>query len=180
MTIWSLLGAFDWNSALTRQDGWYESGAFDVSSVVPKETAIAAYVRKLTGCETRELHACDGPGWWRMPSRLEFEPCSRVNSEDAAKPPLSAQRRPLAILGTAHPLASWLRRACFMRNLAVCTEMDDAAWAVIDCTNDGYVLAHEQPLLQEAHALLDWLIDSGERYVFADKWNRRTDSGPAA
>lgn len=180
MTIWSLLGAFDWNSALTRQDGWYESGAFDVSSVVPKETAIAAYVRKLTGRETRELHACEGPGWWRMPSRLEFEPCSRVSEEAGGAPSLATQRRPLVILGGAHPLAAWLRRACFMRNLEVRTQLDEGAWAVIDCTNDGYVPARETPLLAEAHALLDWLIDSGERYVYADKWNRRTDSGPAA
>ncbi len=31
VTSWALLGSFDWNSLLTRQAGFYEPGAFDVS-----------------------------------------------------------------------------------------------------------------------------------------------------
>jgi dTDP-4-dehydrorhamnose reductase len=180
MTIWSLLGAFDWNSALTRQDGYYESGAFDVSSVVPKETAIAAYVRSLTGREARELPACEGAGWWRMPSRLEFEPCSRLRAHVAAPPPVHAERKPLVIYGDAHPLAAWLRRACAIRNLEVRTQPDPLAWAVVDCGGSCDIRRDETPPLAQAHALLDWLIDSGEAYVCAGKWSRRTDAGPAA
>jgi dTDP-4-dehydrorhamnose reductase len=170
MTIWSLLGAFDWNSALTRQDGYYESGAFDVSSVIPRETAIAAYVRALTGRQTRELPACEGSGWWRMPSRLEFMPCSGLSADGALPQEQYARRRPLVILGDRHPLAPSLLRACAMRNLEVRTEPDERAWAVVECTAEPDTLRHEKPLMTQAHALLDWLVDSGERSVRVERW----------
>lgn len=68
MTIWSLLGAFDWNSQLTRQDGYYESGAFDVGEGTLRETPIAAYIRGLSGIA--QCPPCEGEGWWQQPTRL--------------------------------------------------------------------------------------------------------------
>jgi dTDP-4-dehydrorhamnose reductase len=171
MTVWSLLGAFDWNSALTRQDGYYESGAFDVSSVVPKETAVAAYVRALSGRPARELPACDGAGWWRLPSRLQFEPTFRTGSGKSA--PQLAQREPcrmLAILGDGHPLAQALRRACAVRNLPVSDRDEGNAWAVVDCTTGRTLNRPRETLMQDAHSLLDWLMDSGRRSVRIDEW----------
>jgi dTDP-4-dehydrorhamnose reductase len=41
VTVWSLLGAYDWNSLVTRADGFYEPGAFDLRSPFPRSTAIA-------------------------------------------------------------------------------------------------------------------------------------------
>ncbi|WP_315889730.1 hypothetical protein [Kovacikia minuta] len=41
------MGTYDWNSLVTRADGFYEPGVFDVRSTVPRPTAIAAMVRAL-------------------------------------------------------------------------------------------------------------------------------------
>ncbi len=72
ITAWSLLGAFDWNSALTRQDGYYESGAFEVSDGTLRETPVAKYIRQLARGSRTEPRSCTGPGWWRRPERLTY------------------------------------------------------------------------------------------------------------
>ncbi len=78
MTVWSLLGAFDWNSMLTECSGYYEFGAFDVSGEAPRETLLAQYIRALTGIQLRKFTECAGRGWWSRPERLLHEACSRV------------------------------------------------------------------------------------------------------
>jgi len=47
VTAWALLGAFDWDSLLTRPDGRYEAGAFDVSGKEPRPTNVAAELARL-------------------------------------------------------------------------------------------------------------------------------------
>lgn len=42
VTAWALLGSYDWNSMLTRFEGHYESGIFDVRGGKPRPTALAA------------------------------------------------------------------------------------------------------------------------------------------
>lgn len=69
LTVWSLLGAFDWNTMQTRQDGHYESGAFDVSSGTALETPLADYVRRMAAQRNRLVHV-PGTGWWERPDRV--------------------------------------------------------------------------------------------------------------
>jgi dTDP-4-dehydrorhamnose reductase len=81
VTVWSLLGAYNWNCLLTRDEGHYEPGAFDLRRGEPQPTALAALVRELaTGCEP-EHPALNIPGWWRRPERL-LHP--RVQREEIA------------------------------------------------------------------------------------------------
>ena len=62
MTIWALLGAFDWNSLVTRDEGHYEPGAFDLRSSEPRPTALATLIRELA-TEGRGSHpVLDMPG----------------------------------------------------------------------------------------------------------------------
>lgn len=72
LTVWSLFGAFDWHSLVTRDDGWYEPGAFDVSGPEPQETEVASWVR--TRADGREPNhpALATLGWWRRPIRLLY------------------------------------------------------------------------------------------------------------
>jgi dTDP-4-dehydrorhamnose reductase len=51
VTVWALLGLFDWDSLVTREQGHYESGAFDVRAAEPRPTAIAGLVRSLAAGE---------------------------------------------------------------------------------------------------------------------------------
>lgn len=79
VTTWALLGSYDWNSLLTQNAGFYEPGAFDVSSGTPRETGLVPLLRHLSGGGDIEgwvaLHPEVGlPGWWRQDPRLTLPP----------------------------------------------------------------------------------------------------------
>src|SRR4028119_1225628 len=47
ITSWSLLGAYDWNSLVTRDAGHYEPGVFDLRGSHPRPTALAQMLKDL-------------------------------------------------------------------------------------------------------------------------------------
>ncbi len=114
VTAWSLLGAFDWDSLLTRNAGHYECGVFDVSSGAPRPTALAHYLRRLA--EDPEVSSgIEGRGWWRRDIRY-FESLRRTQ----ARTPHRSRRklhRPLLITGATGTLGQALARACRHREL---------------------------------------------------------------
>jgi dTDP-4-dehydrorhamnose reductase len=61
---WSAFGAFDWASLVTRRDGAYESGLFDVRSPAPRRTALASMVCSLASTGAWRHPTLDGAGWW--------------------------------------------------------------------------------------------------------------------
>ncbi|MFD2569579.1 family 1 glycosylhydrolase [Spirosoma soli] len=66
VTAWALLGSYDWHCLLTRQEGVYEPGAFDVSTGELRPTELAELVGRLaTGNNPHEL-VPEGPGWWQL------------------------------------------------------------------------------------------------------------------
>lgn len=71
VTSWALLGSFDWNSLLTREDNYYEPGAFDVFDGDPQPTLLAEMIRELAAGRRFEHPFLSEPGWWRRESRLE-------------------------------------------------------------------------------------------------------------
>jgi dTDP-4-dehydrorhamnose reductase len=71
VTVWALLGSFDWNSLVTRAAGHYEAGAFDVSRGDVRPTALAGAVRALARNGHYEHPFLNSPGWWRSPEPLE-------------------------------------------------------------------------------------------------------------
>ncbi|CAN7276964.1 sugar nucleotide-binding protein [Phenylobacterium sp. LjRoot225] len=121
ITAWALLGAFDWNSLLTRHIGHYEVGAFDVRPPEPRPTAVAGELARI-GSGSGERHpGCDGPGWWRRDLRLEFQPVYRTVETPEPRAEWSAaagSRRPLLITGATGTLGKALARACEWRGLA--------------------------------------------------------------
>lgn len=75
VTAWALFGAFDWNSLVTREDGHYEPGAFDVRTSPPRQTAVADAIVELAGGAAASTD--QAVGWWRRADRLlypVFEP----------------------------------------------------------------------------------------------------------
>jgi dTDP-4-dehydrorhamnose reductase len=72
VAMWALLGSFDWDVLVTRHDGSYEPGAFDIRGDMPRPTALAAAVRELSQGRMFQHPVLQSEGWWRRPSRLRM------------------------------------------------------------------------------------------------------------
>ena len=123
VTAWSLLGAYDWNTLVTRVTGHYEPGVFDLRAPNPRPTALAGLLRDLgAGREPRHpLLAI--PGWWRRPERLIYawtvddipeDPGSRPQPTAAGVSP--ARLQPILIIG-ATPLGRGFADLCAERGI---------------------------------------------------------------
>lgn len=121
VTVWALLGTYDWNSLVTERRGYYEPGAYDLRCTPPRPTALAALMQALaTGRDARHPVLGHGEGWWRRPiGRFLCEP----PIDGVLPPPAPARRhstsppRPLLILGGSGTLGSAFVRICAARDL---------------------------------------------------------------
>jgi dTDP-4-dehydrorhamnose reductase len=162
VTAWSLLGAYDWNSLLTRAAGHYEPGVFDLRAPQPRPTALARLIRDLASGRDPEMAVLDSPGWWRRLKRLCYPPVNRRPHEVANTLQGVSMKdkpaRPLLITGATGTLGRAFAKICEARGLAYRLlsrhEMDiaDAAaveramieyepWAVVNTA--GYVRVDE-------------------------------------
>jgi len=111
VTAWALLGSFNWNSLVTRDEGHYEPGAFDVRGPVPRPTALATVVRSLASRETPVHPVLDSAPWWRRPERLIYT-AARPSSHTRA------DASPVLIIGSTGTLGRAFQRICEQRGLA--------------------------------------------------------------
>ena len=168
VTAWALLGTLDWNSLLTRQNGHYEVGAFDVRADPPRPTALAHELQRIAAGSPAVHPATQGPGWWRRDIRLQFRPVFRTVDAPDPRPEIRTPERPartLLIAGATGTLGKALARACEWRGidyrLTSRAEMplDDAAaigrlldaaepWAVINAA--GWVRVDDAEAAAEA------------------------------
>lgn len=123
LTVWSVFGAFDWNSLLCEHCGHYEPGAFDVSSGRPRPTALASVVRKLAQGKRSRQPLYQLSGWWDRPMRLLYPPVISGSSTSGVvrmpveRTPMKIQ--PLLIVGASGTLAGAFARICEIRNIPV-------------------------------------------------------------
>lgn len=80
LTIWSLLGVYDWDCLVTRDQGHYEPGAFDVRWPTPRPTPLADLAAQLARGHRPTHPLLDQPGWWRRPERLLYPPLSAAGA----------------------------------------------------------------------------------------------------
>ena len=124
VTSWSLFGAEDWNSMMTRQDNHYESGAFDARYQPPEPTIIAEAIRSLVLSGEFDHPVLDQSGWWHADD---------MNTEPA---------RPLVLEGFSR-ISSALEEHCNLRRLrtVLATANEDRsslfdrhrAWGLVRC-----------------------------------------------
>lgn len=114
VTVWSLLGAYGWNSLLTGNFDHYEAGAFDVQSGTPRETAIARMIRQLASGNNKFHPVLQGKGWWEMPARILYG--AAVLSKNISN---GVSCVPVMVLGTDTALGKRFLEMCNQRNLAV-------------------------------------------------------------
>ena len=119
VTAWAALGTRDWSSLVTRLDGDYEPGLFDVRAPEPRPTALARMAGALATTGTFDHPALGNPGWWRCADRLlypEHDTVPAVASADRSPSPASG--RPVLITGASGTLGTALARLCAERGLA--------------------------------------------------------------
>jgi len=114
VTVWSLFGCVDWNSLLTQDNRFYESGVFDVRGKDIRPTALAGAVASLAATGSFDHPVLDGAGWWRRPDRYFTPPAAAP----AAPQVIVSQPRKLVITGGTGTLGRALARICDHRSLA--------------------------------------------------------------
>lgn len=82
VTVWSLLGSWDWHCLVTRDEGRYEPGVFDVRSGGPEPTPLAELVTNLASGR-QSLSSSLGLGWWEKPERLLYPAVDRQGHDIA-------------------------------------------------------------------------------------------------
>jgi dTDP-4-dehydrorhamnose reductase len=103
VTAWSLLGAYDWNSLLTRENFFYEPGVFDIADQKNvRPTALVKLVRGLAERGDYSHPLLEQKGWW--------------NKKDSLRTKKTA---PIVIIGKHGTLASAFRRICKLRSIPI-------------------------------------------------------------
>ncbi|MEH6436526.1 family 1 glycosylhydrolase [Massilia sp. DD77] len=121
VTVWALLGSFDWNCLVTECRGYYEPGPFDVRGGTPRPTAVATLMRELSSGRPLSNPVLQGEGWWRRPGRFLCKPVatSTAVADLAVRGQFkSAHVQPILITGATGTLGSAFARICEKRNLA--------------------------------------------------------------
>jgi dTDP-4-dehydrorhamnose reductase len=72
MTFWALLGSFYWNQLVTRDNGHYEPGVFDIRSGIPVATELAKVVEQIAQGRSPNHPALSSQGWWEAEERFCF------------------------------------------------------------------------------------------------------------
>lgn len=122
VTAWSAFGAFDWHNLLTRREGRYEPGVYDLRAPRPRPTALATMLRDLAAHGRHYHPVLDSPGWWHRLDRLCYPPVARM--PNAAIVPTSSvckggeRSRPLLITGATGTLGRAFARVCQQRGLS--------------------------------------------------------------
>jgi dTDP-4-dehydrorhamnose reductase len=158
VTVWALLGSYDWNCLVTACKGYYEPGPFDVRSGSPRPTAVAGLMRELAAGQPPSHPALKGQGWWRRAGRTNVQPVATRSVITSLQPEHhclgSEKMQPVLITGATGTLGSAFARTCKQRDLEYVVlnrqEMDIAVaesveaavaryrpWAIINAS--GYV-----------------------------------------
>lgn len=112
VTAWALLGSFEWCNLLTRIDGKYEPGLFDVRSVEPRATALTKLVRSLANINDYDHPVLQEDGWWQRPIAITYNLDEEtISSKEKNK----AFVRPLVIIGKTGTLGKAFSRICGYR-----------------------------------------------------------------
>jgi dTDP-4-dehydrorhamnose reductase len=140
VTVWALLGSFDWNSLVTQSTGHYETGPLDVRFAQPRPTALAGMMRELSAGTPLSHPVLHGRGWWRRGGRFLCPPVATADAPTSLPFPLhrlaAGNAAPILIAGASGTLGRAFARICEQRCLAFRLlsrrEMDIADAASVD------------------------------------------------
>jgi dTDP-4-dehydrorhamnose reductase len=111
VTAWAMLGSYDWCSLLTKPEGIYEPGVFDVRSYPPRPTILASCIKAVSENKTFTHPVLDVKGWWKRKERIIYG----VSSEEETSGIENA--RTILITGKTGTLGKAFERICRSRGL---------------------------------------------------------------
>ncbi|HVF51690.1 MAG TPA: family 1 glycosylhydrolase [Pyrinomonadaceae bacterium] len=118
VTAWSLLGAYDWHNLLTRAEGRYEPGVYDLRAPQPRPTALAAMLKDLAAGRAHDHPVLDAPGWWHRLERLQYPPHAAQTATPQGVKMTRGTTRTLLINGATGTLGKAFARLCEVRGLS--------------------------------------------------------------
>jgi dTDP-4-dehydrorhamnose reductase len=163
VTAWAALGTQDWSSLVTRLDGRYEPGLFDVRSPTPRPTALAAMTRALASEGSCTHPALESPGWWRCTGRVAYGP--GATGDDESFNGTGTDARPILVTGARGTLGSAVLRLCRERGLAG-----------VGSTRDQLDIADRDAVRRVLDELRPWAVINAAGYVRVDDAEREPDA----
>lgn len=118
VTVWSLLGTYDWDSLVTQPRNHYEPGAFDVRGPRPRPTALARLAADLAADRLPGHPVLSAPGWWRRSDRICY-PLEGELLTNGVFPHKGNRSQPLLITGAGGTLGQAFAQVCKIRGLPV-------------------------------------------------------------
>jgi dTDP-4-dehydrorhamnose reductase len=167
VTVWALLGSYDWNCLVTECRGYYEPGPFDVRGPQPRPTAVAGLMRELATGRPLSAPVLQGQGWWRRPGRFLAKPVATrtavadINDRGAFR---STFPQPILIAGATGTLGRAFARICERRNLA-CQVLSRQEMDITDPASVEAAIVRYKP----------WAIVNASGYVRVDDAERELD-----
>ena len=161
LTLWSLFGNVDWRSLLTREEGVYDPGAFDIRAPVPRPTAIAKAAASFARGERFDHPVLASPGWWRRPDHL-YSWCGKSEAD-------AERSRPLMITGATGTLGGAMARIAGHRGLKPMLT-DRATLDLCDEASMAQLIEREKP----------WAIVNAAGFVRVADAEREIDACMAA
>src|SRR5205085_10339070 len=125
VTAWSLLGAIDWTHLVTRDEGHYESGVYDVRFSPPRATALVRTITSLAAGHVPDDPLLEVPGWWKRPERfiygIEVDESGRASVRQPDQRTFTRSPfhdvRPILITGGCGTLGRAFARICEARGI---------------------------------------------------------------
>lgn len=152
VTAWSLLGAYDWDSLLVRDEDNYQIGVYDVSHNKVRPTAMVKLIQSLSKNGDYEHPILNNNGWW-------YRHNPRIDS--SVKNKRVTNNRPLLIIGKSGTLGNAFKIICEHRGIdfIILSRQD------IDITNP-------ENIVRALELYKPWCVINSAGYVQVDNAER--------
>jgi dTDP-4-dehydrorhamnose reductase len=114
ITAWAMLGSYGWNKLLTRENGQYESGVYDVRSGTPRPTLLTKMIKSYAEDQPFHHPVLSNEGWWNSDKRILYP----QQPETYHSHRVQANTSPLLITGKTGTLGYAFYRSCILRGIS--------------------------------------------------------------
>ncbi|MBC7745783.1 MAG: sugar nucleotide-binding protein [Flavobacterium sp.] len=114
ITAWAMLGSYGWNKLLTKENGQYESGVFDVRSGFPRPTLLTQLIKSYSNNQPFIHPVLENPGWWNSDKRIIYPDTLPLQLNKNS----SHCTSPVLITGKTGTLGNAFFRSCVLRGIS--------------------------------------------------------------